>query len=195
AGLLPDRVLAAGEGGNTLVILGGRRPDSLSYVYYELLCGTWGGRPDRDGNDGLCNPANVASNIPVEDAECEYPIRIERYGLVRDSGGAGRFRGGLAVEREWRLLHGEAHPAVLPHRRPPPPSARRGAPPGTPPTRAPHRVGGGEEVCPTIPPPKRRAGERLSPRRAGGGAHGPPRGRSRAAVTRDVKNDKVSLEA
>ena len=54
---------------------------------------------DRDGNDGLCNPANVASNIPVEQAECEYPVRIERYGLVRDSGGAGRFRGGMAVER------------------------------------------------------------------------------------------------
>ena len=90
AGLLPERVLAAGEGGNTLVILGGRRPDASPYVYYELLCGTWGGRPDRDGNDGLCNPANVASNIPVEDAECEYPIRIERYdiealvGLLRE---------------------------------------------------------------------------------------------------------------
>src|SRR5262249_60476390 len=133
AGLLPDRVLAAGEGGNTLVILGGRRPDSLSYVYYELLCGTWGGRPDRDGNDGLCNPANVASNIPVEDAECEYPIRIERYGLVRDSGGAGRFRGGLAVEREWRPL---ARPALLarPPARPSPPPTPLPCAPSRPPT-------------------------------------------------------------
>ena len=41
----------------------------LAYVYYELMTGTWGGRPDRDGNDGLCNPINVASNIPVEHAE------------------------------------------------------------------------------------------------------------------------------
>ena len=92
AGLLPDRVPAAGEGGNTLVIIGGQRENKAPYVYYELLSGTWGARPDRDGNDGLCNPANIASNIPIEQAECEYPVRIERYGLVRDSGGAGKFR-------------------------------------------------------------------------------------------------------
>src|SRR5262249_40583908 len=47
AGLLPDRVPAAGEGGNTLVILGGDRPDRSRYVYFELLSGTWGARPDR----------------------------------------------------------------------------------------------------------------------------------------------------
>ena len=110
AGLLPDRVLAAGEGGNTLVIIGGQRENRTPYVYYELLSGTWGARPDRDGNDGLCNPANVASNIPIEQAESEYPIRIERYALVRVSGGAGQYRGGMAIEREWRLLSGEDHP-------------------------------------------------------------------------------------
>src|SRR6185437_2624082 len=96
-------------GGNTLVILGGERADRSRYIYYELLSGTWGGRPDRDGNDGLSNPANVAGNIPVEQAEAEYTLRIERYGLARDSGGAGQYRGGLAIEREWRLLQGEAH--------------------------------------------------------------------------------------
>ena len=117
AGLLPDRVLAAGEGGNTLVILGGQREDRSPYVYYELLSGTWGARPDRDGNDGLCNPANVASNIPVEQAECEYPVRVQRYGLVCDSGGAGQYRGGLAIEREWQLLDGEAHLAIRSDRR------------------------------------------------------------------------------
>ena len=89
AQLLPDRVMAASEGGNTLVILGGNYPDGRRFVFYELISGTWGGRPDRDANDGLCNPANIASNIPVEEAECNYPVRIERYGLVRDSGGAG----------------------------------------------------------------------------------------------------------
>ena len=101
AGLLPDRILAAGEGGNTLVVIGGKRQDGSPYVYYELLTGTWGGRPDRDANDGLCNPINVASNIPIEQAEAEYALRIRRYGLVGDSGGAGKYRGGLAVEREW----------------------------------------------------------------------------------------------
>ena len=44
------------------------------------------------------------ANIPVELAESDWPILIERYGLVPDSGGAGRYRGGLAVERVWRVL-------------------------------------------------------------------------------------------
>ncbi len=74
------------------------------FIYFELVVGTWGARPTADGNDGLCNPRATAANIPVEVAESEFPIRIERYGLVPDSGGAGRYRGGLAIERAWRTL-------------------------------------------------------------------------------------------
>jgi N-methylhydantoinase B len=194
ASLLPERVLAAGEGGNTLVILGGRRPDATPYVYYELLCGTWGARPDRDGNDGLCNPANVAGNIPVEQAECEYPIRIERYGLVRDSGGAGRFRGGLAVEREWSLLAGEAHLAIRSDRRDHLPYGLHGGKPGTGSTNLLHHAGS-SEVLPTMISTTIKAGERIYHRQAGGGGHGEPLQRSPAAVARDVRNDKVSLAA
>ena len=74
------------------------------FIFYELVVGTWGGTPEADGNDGLTNPASLAANIPVEVAESEYPIVVERYGLVPDSGGAGLHRGGLAVERVWRCL-------------------------------------------------------------------------------------------
>ena len=73
SGIVPDRVMAAGEGGNSLVIIGGEHGDKSPYVYFELICGTWGGRPDRDGIDGITNPANVASNVPVEQAESEVP--------------------------------------------------------------------------------------------------------------------------
>src|SRR5258705_13283780 len=105
AQLVPDRVGAAGEGGNTLAIFGSDRPDGGGrFIFYELVVGTWGGTPEHDGNDGLTNPASLAANIPVEGAEAEFPIRIERYGLVPDSGGEGRHRGGLAVERGWRCL-------------------------------------------------------------------------------------------
>ncbi len=104
AQLIPDRIPAAGEGGNTLAIFSGHRPDSELFVYYELVVGTWGARPTSDGNDGLSNRCATAANIPVEVAESEFPIMIERYGLVQDSGGAGRYRGGLAIERAWRTL-------------------------------------------------------------------------------------------
>src|SRR5439155_2599365 len=55
AQFLSDRVFAASEGGNTLVIISGAPANRERYVYYELMTGTWGARPDRDGNDGLCN--------------------------------------------------------------------------------------------------------------------------------------------
>lgn len=199
AGLLPERVLAAGEGGNTLVILGGQRQDKSPYVYYELMSGTWGARPDRDGNDGLCNPANVASNIPIEQAESEYPVRIERYGLVNDSGGAGQFRGGLAIEREWRLLSGEAHLAIRSDRRDHLPYGLYGGQPGTPsmnilypPGETSHDWMKGD-ILPTMISTTMSAGQRIYHKQAGGGGWGDPLCRSPEAVARDVRNEKVSL--
>ena len=93
AKLIPDRVPAAGEGGSTLAFFTGT-VEQEPFVYSELVVGTWGGRPVADGNDGLANPCASMANIPVELAESDWPIMIERYGLVTDSGGAGRYRGG-----------------------------------------------------------------------------------------------------
>jgi N-methylhydantoinase B len=195
AGLLPERVPAAGEGGNSLVILGGRRPDRSPYVYFELICGTWGARPDRDGNDGLCNPANVASNIPVEQAECEYPVRVERYGLVRDSGGAGRFRGGLAIERAWLLLEGDAQLGIRSDRRDHPPYGLAGGAVGGRSVNVLTRTDGREETLPTMVSGTLAAGERLYHRQPGGGGWGDAFQRDPAAVARDVRHDKVSIRA
>ncbi len=192
AGLLPERIPAAGEGGNSLVIIGGHYPDRSPYIYYELMSGTWGARPDRDGNDGLCNPASVASNIPIEEAECNYPVRIERYGLVRDSGGPGRFRGGLAVEREWRLLEGEAHLAIRSDRRDHLPYGLYDGQPGGGSINILHS-GEDEEVLPTMISTRMAAGQRLYHRQPGGG-WGDPLTRDPEAVARDVSEDKVSLE-
>ena len=112
AQIVPDRVAAAGEGGSTLAWFAGR-VDGEPFVYNELVVGTWGGRPGRDGNDGLANPCASIANVPIEIAETEWPIVVERYGFVADSGGEGRYRGGLAIERVWRCVvpgHGAARP-------------------------------------------------------------------------------------
>ena len=197
AELLPDRVFAASEGGNTLVIIGGQREQSgckVPYVYYELLSGTWGGRPDRDGNDGLCNVANVAANIPVEQAECEYPVHIERYGLVPDSGGAGCYRGGLGIEREWRLLEDEAHLAIRSDRRDHPPYGLFGGRPGRGSINE-LRGEHDQKTLPTMISTSIKKGERIYHRQAGGGGWGNPLKRSPEAVERDVRNGKVSLAA
>jgi len=196
AGLLPDRVLAAGDGGNSLVIIGGHRAGTRQrYVYYELISGTWGGRPDRDGNDGLCNLANIASNIPIEEAECNYPVRIDRYGLVRDTGGAGQFRGGMAIEREWTLLAGEADLLIRSDRRDHLPYGLSGGRDGSPSISILHHMDGSEEILPVMISTQLKEGERIYHRQPGAGGHGNPLSRDPEAIAWDVKNDRVSGEA
>jgi N-methylhydantoinase B len=70
-----------------------------SYVYLETLGGGMGGRNDRDGKDGVQVHITNTSNLPVEAIEMEYPLRVEEYSFVADSGGAGRWRGGLGLRR------------------------------------------------------------------------------------------------
>ena len=194
ASLLPDRIPAAGEGGNSLVIIAGQNADRTPYVYYELMSGTWGARPDRDANDGLCNPANVASNIPVEDGEVGYPVRIERYGFVDNSGGPGKYRGGLAIERAWTLLKGDAHLAIRSDRRDHLPYGLAGGRPGTA-SMTVLRHEDGDEVLPTMISTRMAEGEYLHHRQAGGGGWGDPLLRAPEEVARDVRDDKVSLSA
>jgi len=97
---LPDRVPAAANGANTTAVFAGTNPATgVAYVYLETLGGGMGARPDRDGKDAVQVHMTNTSNLPVEAIEMEYPLLVEEYGLVPDSGGAGRRRGGLGLRR------------------------------------------------------------------------------------------------
>ena len=97
---LPGRVVAAANGANTTAVFAGVDPRGGNpYVYLETLGGGMGARPDRDGKDGVQVHITNTSNLPVEAIEAEYPLRVEEYSLVEDSGGAGRFRGGTGLRR------------------------------------------------------------------------------------------------
>lgn len=195
AQLVPDRIPAAGEGGNTLAIFGGERPEGGRFVYYELVTGTWGATPEGDGNDGLTNPCSVAANIPVEVAESEYPIRIERYGLVPDTGGAGRYRGGLAVERAWRCLTDATSLIVRSDRHAHPPYGLGGGRPGVPSSNVVERRDGTVETLSPMVSTTVDAGDLFVHRTAGGGGYGDPLERDPQAVAEDVADEKVSARA
>jgi N-methylhydantoinase B len=196
AQLIPDRVPAAGEGGNTLAVFGASRPGTDErFIFYELVVGTWGGTPLGDGNDGVTNPASLAANIPIEVAEAEFPIRVERYGLVPDSGGAGRHRGGLAVERVWRCLTPDTSLIVRSDRAVHPPYGLAGGLPGTVSSNMLQRPDGDEEALPSMFSTTIGEGDVYVHRTAGGGGWGDPHERDPAAIASDVADGKVSVEA
>jgi N-methylhydantoinase B len=193
AQLVPARVPAAGEGGNTLAIFGADRPAGGGrFIFYELVVGTWGGTPENDGNDGLTNPASLAANIPVEVAEAEFPIHIERYGLVPDSGGAGEHRGGLAVERVWRCLTPDTSLIVRSDRAAHPPYGLQGGAPGALSSNLLIHPDGTEEVLPSMFSITIQAGDIYVHRTAGGGGWGEPTAREPHAIESDLADGKVT---
>jgi len=97
---LPEQAVAAANGANVTAVFYGRDPrHDRPYVYLETLGGGFGGRAAKDGKDGVQVHITNTSNLPVEAIEMEYPLMVESYGLIEDSGGGGRHRGGLGIRR------------------------------------------------------------------------------------------------
>lgn len=107
AKLYPDRVFAASDGGNTGLTIGGYDKELQPFIYVDFISGAWGGRPWADGLDGnTCMFANMAS-FSVEVIEAENPLEVLDYEFVPDTGGAGKFRGGMSQRKTWRMLADE----------------------------------------------------------------------------------------
>lgn len=108
APLIPGRAVAASNGANTMAVFSGNDPRTgEGYVYLETIGGGMGARSDKDGKDCVQVHITNTSNLPVEAIEMEYPLLIEEYGLVPDSGGAGTFRGGCGIRRVVRPVDHE----------------------------------------------------------------------------------------
>ena len=102
---LPEAAVGAANGANSMAVFAGNDPETGEpYVYLETLGGGFGGRNDRDGKDGVQVHITNTSNLPIEAIEMEYPLLVERYGLIPDSGGAGKYRGGLGLQRVVRPI-------------------------------------------------------------------------------------------
>ncbi len=194
AQLIPERIPAAGEGGNTLAIYSSVNDDGEPFIFYELIVGTWGARPTSDGNDGLSNPCATGANIPIEVAEADFPILVERYGLVPDTGGPGRYRGGLAIERSWRNLTHDTSLQVRSDRQKHRPYGLAGGLPGAASKNVLVADGASSDEPPMFATTVA-ADTCYYHRMAGGGGWGDPLEREPAAVAADVMAEKVSVQA
>ena len=102
---LPEQAVGAANGANVTAVFFGHDPRyDRPYVYLETLGGGFGGRFTKDGKDGVQVHITNTSNLPVEAIEAEYPLLVESYSLIEDSGGAGKYRGGMGIRRVVRPL-------------------------------------------------------------------------------------------
>jgi N-methylhydantoinase B len=189
---VPERVWADGEGGNSIVSLGGYDARRRPFVYVDLISGARGAGAWGDGPEGVPHPGSNNANTPIELIEAEYPIRFEQYGLVPDSGGAGTFRGALAQVRELRFLGDRATLQLRSDKRRFPPYGLQGGEPGTPSAYV-LNPGPDEQVLPTMGMSPIQHDDILRHHLAGGGGWGDPLERDPALVLADVADEKLSL--
>jgi N-methylhydantoinase B len=194
---VPDRVIAASSGQANIMYVGGVDPASGEpFVGYIAVpwAGGMGARPDQDGLDVVETDLTNSLNYPTEAAEGDLPLRLRWVRLWADSGGAGRYRGGLGYEAEVEWLRGEGTLSVRRDRHRTGPwglFGGRAAPPCR--TLLIHPDGSEEEI-----PSKKvltiREGDVMRVWTSGGGGYGDPLARPAQVVQADVLDGRVSRE-
>jgi 5-oxoprolinase (ATP-hydrolysing)/N-methylhydantoinase A len=101
---LPQQVGIGGEGGD-IIHFSGTTNAGKPFMGVDIVFGGWGGRPTRDGIDGVTMISfGPTGTTPVELLERDFPIAVERFGFLPDTAGPGTFRGSVSICREWRFL-------------------------------------------------------------------------------------------
>jgi N-methylhydantoinase B len=184
--VLPDRVPAGGDGGVTVVAFGTTNEDGRSAVLVDTPVAGWGGRPNKDGIDGISSLAANMANTPIEVMEADFPVRIEQYGFVPDTGGAGKYRGCVSVVRQYRFLGETGVLQIRADRRELLPYGLDGGHVGTP-SDAVLNPGPAAEQLPSKVTRAIKYGDVVRIVVAGGGGYGDPDERSPAAIKRDIE--------
>jgi N-methylhydantoinase B len=189
---LPDKVLAAGEGGATMISLGGFLRDRRPFVCVDAYCGGWGARPDRDGVDGTSHLGTNVANVPIEEIELRQPVRVEQYAFVPDSAGPGRFRGCMSIVRDLRLTADEGILQIRSDRRAFLPYGLAGGSDGSRSLNILNPDTPGERLMPTKFTISITRNDVIRHVTAGGGGHGDPLTRDPETVATEVLDGKVS---
>ena len=192
---IPERTMASSYGMSNVIAIGGiDKLRGRSWVFFECPTGGWGGRPWLDGLECMSAHVHNIMNVPVEMQEIHYPVRIEQYELIQDSGGPGQFRGGMGIRRDVKLLAKYAVLSLQSDRFKAGAPGVRGGQPGRPGNAFVIAASGVVKRLPSkfsgVP---LHQGDVFRFESQGGGGYGSPTTRDPEAVRRDVALDKVSL--
>jgi N-methylhydantoinase B len=189
---LPDRLIAGTKAMQCHAGFGGNDPRRGEYFcFLETMGGGYGGRATKDGPDAVQVHGQNTENAPIEDTELNYPVRITRYELVEDSEGAGAFRGGLGLRRDYLFPNEAVTFTVLADRDRAGPAGLFGGQAGRPAEYVLNPDGAARKLGSKVTL-ELQAGDVVSYRTCGGGGYGPPADRDPALVLRDVREGKVS---
>jgi N-methylhydantoinase B len=193
--IVPSKARADGSGSRS-IILGGRNTyTGKGYVQYEIIAGGAGARTGKDGMSGITVNQSNARIAPVEIIESEFPTRITRFELIADSGGAGEFRGGLGIRREYLNL-ADARFSIRSMKHIIPPNGTGGGASGRPGAIWINPDGSEAKRLPTrYADYPLRAGDVFRLDTPGGGGYGDPLSRDPERVLADVREGTVSREA
>ncbi|MGI8422413.1 MAG: hydantoinase B/oxoprolinase family protein [Gaiellaceae bacterium] len=191
---LPERAIAPYYGNSNVYILSAYDDSGRANVQFEIEVGGWGARTSLDGPDCLSAGVHNLANNPIELVENEFPLRVLTYALRNDSGGPGRFRGGLGAERSFEVLIDCELSTQFDHVKFPPPGLHGGGPGATAKILV-ERDGTVDELPGKAGGYRLRKGARVTILTQGGGGLGPATERDPAALAHDIRTGKVSAEA
>ncbi len=192
AQVIPDRIMAGYYGVSNICNLGGRNAlTNRPWVHFEIEVGGWGGRAGSDGLDGFSAHIHNVANTPVEMVEANPQLRLERYELIPGSGGRGKYRGGLGLRRDIRILGDNVTLSLLGDRSKFPPRGLVGGKHGQPGRYVLNPDTPTERVMPNkLSNFALKRGDVISMQTPGGGGYGHPHQRARALVARDRREGK-----
>ncbi len=198
---IPERMPAGTKAMMAQVAFGGINPREEVgagsprpyYAYYEAIAGGYGARATKDGADAVQAHGQNTENAPIEQSENNYPFRIARYELIEDSEGAGKFRGGLGLRRDYLFPDHEVSFTILSDRDRWGPHGLFGGLSGLKASYILNPDGDAIQLS-SKTTVQLQAGDIISFRSCGGGGYGDPYERDPQLVLRDVREGKVSAE-
>jgi len=191
--IFPERVPAASHGSMNNVVMGGVY-NGQSWAFYETIGGGMGARSTKDGVDGVHVNMTNTMNTPVEIIENEYPILVMEYSLRDDSGGAGKFRGGLGIRRAFKALS-RATLSITAERVKTSPWGLNGGHNGASGEHYILKANGEKLLLSGKDTAILNEGDTIVINTPGGGGYGDPAERDPDLVLEDVKDGKVSIDS
>jgi N-methylhydantoinase B len=197
AEVLPEQAAAASYGDSMIIGMSGIDPrNGRPWLDLEPTVGGWGAWSGSDGQDGLINNVNGSlKDLPIEVFETKFPMRLTRYGFRADSGGAGRWRGGNGIVREYEVGCDEVTLYLWFERSRTPAWGLFGGDDATPPAVVINEGRDDERRLLKASRVKLRRGDVVRTMTGGGGGFGAPAERDPEAVRRDVRDGQVSAAA